>query len=72
MTHCPCGNRLCRTDLVRVELAGAGFTECMTMALVGLDESFAYMRRVRCGSVYEMRCCCVRVWCVCVCVLFVV
>lgn len=35
------------TDLVRVELANAGFTECLNMALVGRLENFDYLRRVR-------------------------
>ncbi|KAL1522159.1 hypothetical protein AB1Y20_021798 [Prymnesium parvum] len=38
------------TDLMRLELAQAGFTEAMTFALCSHDEAFKYMRRVDDGT----------------------
>ena len=34
-----------RTDLTRVELAGAGFTECLNMLLVGTEDNYTNLRR---------------------------
>jgi len=38
------------TDLMRLELAQAGYTEAMTFALCSKDEAFKYMRRVDDGK----------------------
>ena len=36
---------LCSTDLIRAEIAQAGYDECLTLGLCSIEENFGMLRR---------------------------